>query len=247
VSDSLKNPIAPAQRTMPISTLLSLLMVLIILGAGVLLTALTSDVKRVSEPGLILVEGRPFLPEQTSNWSGGPQSGLTESEREKLPKDTQGARRQYTHPDGYKLYCSVVLAGYDVTSIHRPELCLPGQGWQIERKRTVPILSERDFSVTRLDAAYSMPFTEGRGMSQRAIFVYWFIGKGRTTAHHWQRILWTMQDRWLHGTNHRWAYLLVHAPLVASSQLQNPSITEQQTMDKVTDFVRNISPLLMAH
>ena len=100
------------------------------LGAGVLATALTSDVTRGSEPGVVLVNGQPFLPVKAADWTGGELGGMTEVERKLLPSDTEGARRVYTDKSGNEVYCSLVLAGREVTSIHRPELCLPGQGWK---------------------------------------------------------------------------------------------------------------------
>src|SRR6266853_121338 len=110
-----------------------------ILGGGVLLTALTSDVTRVSEPGVKLVDGQPFLPDQAGDWKGGEMTGLTKEERDILPSDTEGARRIYTDSAGHQVSCSLVLAGRDVTSIHRPELCLRGQGWQLAVPRTIDI------------------------------------------------------------------------------------------------------------
>ena len=58
-------------------------------------------------------------------------SGLTEEEKKILPEDTMGSRRLFKDKDGDELFCSIVLAGRDVTSIHRPELCLTGQGWRL--------------------------------------------------------------------------------------------------------------------
>src|SRR5271154_2516828 len=86
--------------------------VVAILGGGVLFTAMTSDVTKVSEPGIKLSEnGEPFLADKAGDWIGGELSGLTEEEKKILPEDTMGSRRLFKDKDGDELFCSIVLAG----------------------------------------------------------------------------------------------------------------------------------------
>src|SRR5215468_11957424 len=47
-----------------------------------------------------------------------------------LPKDTTYAQRIYEAPDHFRIQANVVLMGTDRTSIHKPEYCLPAQGFQ---------------------------------------------------------------------------------------------------------------------
>ncbi|MDP6754477.1 MAG: hypothetical protein QGF56_12380, partial [Verrucomicrobiota bacterium] len=54
---------------------------------------------------------------------------VTKLELDWLPDDTTYGRRRYTLPDGSWIENSVVLMGQDRTSIHKPEYCLPGQGF----------------------------------------------------------------------------------------------------------------------
>ena len=51
-----------------------------------------------------------------------------------LPPDTSYAERIYTAPDGFWVQNTVILMGADRTSIHKPDYCLPGQGWTIRDK-----------------------------------------------------------------------------------------------------------------
>ena len=182
--------------------------VVAILGGSVLFTAMTADVTKVSEPGVRLTaEGQPFLADKAGDWTGGELSGLTEEEKKILPEDTMGSRRMFKDSNGNQLFCSIVLAGRDVTSIHRPELCLTGQGWglgglQIEQIAT-PATKGGVLSVSRLDAIRDVKLSDGRIGRANSIFLYWFVGKNRVTPYHWQRIYWTAKDRVLHNTNHR--------------------------------------------
>jgi EpsI family protein len=232
---------APAARSSGPSAL-QLGVVVAILGGGVLLTALTSNVTQVSEPGVKLVDGQPFLPDRAGAWQGGEASGLSPEERAILPSDTEGVRRVYQDGEGHEVFCSLVLAGRDVTSIHRPELCLRGQGWQWGGLQVMEIPVESapggTLAVSRLDAVHPVVAPDGRRGELPGIFVYWFVGKDRTTPHHWQRILWTTTDRVFHNRNHRWAYFLVHTPVTT---------TRQQAADVLSRFVRDLYPSLSPH
>jgi hypothetical protein len=224
--------------------------VVAILGGGILLTALTSNVTQVAEPGIRLVDGKPFLVEKTGDWEGGPLEGLTEAERNVLPQDTEGARRIYTNSVGQQIYCSIVLEGKDVTSIHRPELCLTGQGWtlgklQPERIAT-PAAKDGVLTVSRIDATRPVQLRDGRTGVTRSIFLYWFVGKDRVTASHPQRILLTTMDRVFRNRNARWAYILILAPVEgdAGTAVSGSEKNEKETMQSVAKFVQDIYPTL---
>lgn len=186
--------------------------VVAILAVGVLVTALTSDVTKISEPGIRLMNDKPYLPEKAGVWQGGELKGLSQEEIDVLPKDTQGARRVYKDAAGNEIYCALILAGREVTSIHRPELCLPAQGWVIESEHTEAVPAKQApggrLPVMRMNASH---LVSGGGADSRAncVFAYWFVGKDRITAQHWQRIMWTTMDRVFHNRNHRWAYFLI--------------------------------------
>jgi hypothetical protein len=226
--------------------------VVVILGGGVLFTAMTSDVTKISEPGIKLTaDGQPFLTDKAGDWTGGELTGLTEIEKKILPEDTMGSRRVFKDKDGDELFCSIVLAGRDVTSIHRPELCLTGQGWslgglQVEQIPT-PAVKGGVLSVSRLNATRDVSLPDGRTGKADSIFLYWFVGKDRVTPYHWQRIYWTARDRVLHNTNHRWAYILIHIPVVHGEGSSGMGKSEEQTMKVVAGFVQNIYPTLVAN
>ena len=219
--------------------------VVAILGGGVLLTALTSNVSGVAEPGIRLMDGQPFLVEKVGDWSGGPLQRLTPEEQKILPPDTQGARRVYADKNGKQVYCSIVLEGSDVTSIHRPELCLKGQGWLLENLRVerLPLAAAPGgLRISCLDAKR----TEPRGnVESRAVFAYWFVGKGRVTPYHWLRILLTTKDRVLFNRNARWAYFLIYSPMTTERGGGAQQQAEQETVQLISRFVQDIYPTLV--
>ena len=240
---------APAPASARGPSITQLVVVVAILGLGVVVTALTSNVTKVSEPGLRLVDGKPFLPETAGAWQGGAQEGLTEMERALLPSDTEGCRRVYRDAASNDVYCSVILAGREVTSIHRPELCLPGQGWTIESENveSIPVAQAPGgaLKVMRMNVARSGPTATGGLVRRQYVFLYWFVGKDRITPHHWQRILWTTEDRVLHDRNHRWAYFLINAVVPAApGDAALPKLADE-TMHLLGRFVQEVYPALM--
>lgn len=237
------NPTPPARGP----GTLQLGIIVAILAAGLILTTLTADVTKMSEPGIRLANDHPYLPETAGAWKGGAQTGLTKEERDVLPPDTDGARRAYTDATGRTIYCSVVLAGRDVTSIHRPELCLTGQGWKLQSAHTESIaLSTGPLPVSRLNADSTLQLSNGKTTAAYSVFVYWFVGKDRTTPHHWQRIWWTTLDRVLHNRNHRWAYFLISTVVPADVAAHNPAAGQDEAMKAVSQFVSDIYPQLTA-
>ena len=78
------------------------------------------------------------LPEHVLDFTS---TNVPESEIELgyFPKDTSYARRLYQAPDGFGVSTIIILMGADRTSIHRPEYCLLGQGWSVDKKTMVKI------------------------------------------------------------------------------------------------------------
>lgn len=224
-----------------------LLILVLVLAAGIILTALTSDVSRMSEPGVRVENGQPVLPDQAGPWIGGESSGMTPEERKVLPADTELVRRTYTNSAGDVVYCAIVLAGSDVTSIHRPELCLTGQGWKLDASRGADVAlrdaKRATLTVTRMNASMNLPSRNGSPSAQAySVFVYWFVGKDRITHSHPQRILWTTMDRVLHNRNHRWAYFLINAIAPVRAGKVDPIETQNERMRLVEKFIQDLYP-----
>ena len=136
-------------------------------------------------------------------------------ERAILPPDTGYARRNYVslQDPTQQVFVSIVLSGRDRTSIHRPELCLVGQGWTIRgrfRHRFVyPGTPRAGIPATVLRVEREVADARGRSVVRPALVAYWFVGHERVVATHWERLGWGALDRLGHWRNHRWAYVLV--------------------------------------
>ncbi len=199
--------------------------VLLLVGATALLLGRMQAAYRLGEPGLRLTrepllsdDGKPIgtnsveLPGQVLDFKS--QLGTVSAlELGYLPADTTYGRRFYAAPDGFRLMVSVVLMGQDRTSIHKPQYCLVGQGWTIERTDQLEVeVKQPDGSparlpVMRLIAARPVRNASGATTLMKAVYVYWFVADGRVTARHGERMWWMARDLLTQGVLQRWAYV----------------------------------------
>lgn len=133
-------------------------------------------------------------------------------EREILPPDTGYSRRSYAalHQPGHHVFLSIVLSGRDRTSIHRPELCITGQGWSIASQSAHRFELNGAGGITLPVTMLHLEQDDPRsGRRVPALLAYWFVNSERVVSTHWERMLWGAWDRLRHGRADRWAYVLV--------------------------------------
>jgi exosortase len=147
-------------------------------------------------------------------WEGQP-ADITATEREVLPPDTGFSRKNYVllHNLNQRVFLSIVLSGRDRTSIHRPELCLVGQGWTITGSTTHAFRRPEDAKArvpaTVLRIERELTTARGQTVKVPALFAYWFVGADKIVASNTERVLYTSLDRLRHLQAHRWAYVVV--------------------------------------
>jgi EpsI family protein len=215
---------------------LKVVLALLLVGGVLFSTFAAGDVNSDSEPGVIM-----HLPERVGDFVGTPEEA-SEAERVILPSDTEIARMRYEDPKGNAIVASIVLSGGEKRSIHRPEVCLPGQGWSIGSgsKLAVPLAGGKDMDVMMLNISRPVEARPGEIVRVRSLFLYWFVGKNTTTHDHKVRIFKTSWDRVFHKVNHRWAYVIVSS-LVGDS-LRPGGMSAEETTGMLKEFIRQIVP-----
>ncbi|MCC7374616.1 MAG: exosortase-associated EpsI family protein [Verrucomicrobiales bacterium] len=170
-----------------------------------------TNLRLLDEKGEFATTNSIFLPEQILDFRSELLPVSREIELAMLPPDTTFGRRLYSAADGFQVQLSGVLMGTDRTSIHKPEYCLPGQGFAITARsqRTIAITQPHryDLPVTRLDAIREVKLPDGRVASQGAVYVYWFVSENRLSNDHLQRMWWLALDLIRTGELQRWAYM----------------------------------------
>lgn len=127
-----------------------------------------------------------------------------------LPPDTGYSRRVYVALSDPRrpVLVSIVLSGRDRSSIHRPEICVEGQGWTIRDR------FRHDFEGVRPDGAplpasvLRIERTDADGRPQPMLLAYWFVSSDAVVATHAARLWRGARDRLLRGRADRWAYVL---------------------------------------
>ena len=156
-----------------------------------------------------------------------PVDTASPAEKRLLPADTQIDRRVYRITPYQRITVSVVRGGYERRSIHKPQVCLVGQGHTITRQYRVPLPlpASPDFELM------AMEMDEGN-----QIFAYWFTDGRRVTASHLSRLLWIAWDGVIHNERRRWAYI----------SLTSTSSNTDATLAHIKRFIQDLHPLLVS-
>jgi len=126
-------------------------------------------------------------------------------------------KRVYRSPDGLSYTVNVVMTGRSHSTIHRPELCLPTQGFSMEEARLLALAPPglRPIEVRAI--------TLRKERSDAFSLVYWFSNRRYQTAVHTRRILSNLWDRSAHNRISRWFMVAVQV----SSPLETPESVER--------------------
>ena len=128
-----------------------------------------------------------------------------------LPKDTSYAQRRYFAPDGFWVNANIILMGRDRTSIHRPEYCMPGQGWHIDRQSVVklPIAGSTPYelSVNKWRVSNTLQAENGQKVPVGGVYVFWYVAHHQETASHDEMMASMMRRLLTTGELQRWAYI----------------------------------------
>jgi hypothetical protein len=238
---------------MPAATQLSFFGAILIIAGTAVVTSRLKENLRLGRPGLkmenfpILIEdgtiartNRVYFPTVVPGYhaEAGP---LDKLEDVYLPKDTSFGRCKYTSSSGDLVAtASVVLMGADRTSLHKPEYCLPGQGWDIRQQKTflAPLNSpeRRELEIRRFDLGFSRVREDGRRETKAGVYLFWFIADGEQTASTGTRTYLMMKDLLLKNVLQRWAYVSFFAECRPGG--------EEETSRKLTDLIASVAPLM---
>ena len=176
---------------------------------------------------------------------------IGEEEKRWLPSDTTFLKRIYTedwlpkNEAGFRsLSATLIVAGSDSRSLHRPQVCLTAQHWTIEKREVVKLdtlggpLEVMDFHLVRTvrnaDGSARVD-SSGEPIYLRAHYVYWWIGPDASTASDEKRVWFEVWNSILKGRKERWAY-----PSVMVWVDQRKESGEAQK--RAYDFIKKYAP-----
>ncbi len=168
---------------------------------------------------------------------GGTLASASIEEREQLPEDTAMIKKLYSNVFSDRVFVNIVLSGKERSSIHRPQTCLVGQGNVIEKSEVIPVRLEdgHKLNVMVLSMLNQSPHISNTS-DRYTYYAYWFVGKGRETPHHMERMFWMAADRIVKSVSHRWAYIGIAGK-------RQPEGFEHQ--EEIRNFVRELYPKII--
>jgi hypothetical protein len=160
------------------------------------------------------------------------------SERQLLPADTVLIRKLYRHPSRPSLAVSIVISSSEEVSIHRPQMCLTGQGYDIsgEQIREISLMGGRTLPVCVLNLFHRRQLAGGALVESPVFYAYWFVSRAHETPSSAWRIFHATWDRVFHGRVSRWAYVSITGEGAPGSAASGPMLQS---------FVRDLYPLIM--
>lgn len=126
---------------------------------------------------------------------------ISEAELNILPKDTRIEKKMYVSRNGAQFLVAYIIGGTSRASIHRPELCLPSQGYVMSNPRNFDVAGKpwHVIDIARVGEAHGME-------------AYTFFNQeGFRTASHTSRIFRDVIDRSVLNRVDRWVMVTVHA------------------------------------
>lgn len=223
---------------------------LILIGSTALILRQVDRHRTLGEPGLVMVVANVLdesgdivntntvaLPRQVLEYQS-TNAPITKVELGYLPADTTYARKIYFAPDSFWIQASVVMMGVDRSSIHKPQYCLVGQGWQVlsQGEDNIPLAGEKslELPVWKMTAQQPQSMADGTRHMVKAVYVYWFVADGHVTARHGQRMWWMARELLTTGTLQRWAYVSVLGLCLPGQ--------EEETYERIRKFIAESAP-----
>ena len=237
-------PVNPGRENRPLLPVLVIFLVLMGTTAAVIKHAGAN--RRLGEPGVRtepLAGSRNLqvvLPTQVPGYSGR-LTNQSDVVVNALPTDTSFGTAIYTGKDGFHSVLNVVLMGTDRTSIHKPQVCLTGQGWVIDdaASKVETLTMTRPFAydlpVMRLVATLKVE-VDGQPRVLRGVYVYWFVDGTKYTAEHWQRMWWMARDMVTTGVLDRFAYISYFSECLPGQEDATFDRMKQLMADSVPEF-----------
>ena len=140
---------------------------------------------------------------------GSETAGCSLGERTILPADTVLVKRIYRSSLGPEFLVSAVIGGQSKSSIHRPELCMPAQGFLMRSPRDITAgEAKRPFRAIRLERPGMLPVT---------LSYTFFNQQGMRTSSHARRIIADTWSRSVLNRIDRWVMVTVLASNPQSS------------------------------
>lgn len=196
----------------------------------------------VAEPGV-----RLQLPLSLGDYQGR-EYDMTAQEKNLLDEGVKLVRNLYSSSTGRQIMSTVILSGYVKRSLHRPEVCLPNQGWTVTDRTplTLRLADGREITMMMMRIFRDTEPQPGVRIRTRAVNFYWYIGSDSTTcADHYGHVFLSYFDSTFRNIQHRWAMASIFVPLPEQRVGQEDPFIELGAVEDARAFIALLAPQFM--
>jgi hypothetical protein len=220
-------------------------------GAGAALSGMKAH-QKLGQPGIkaTAVPGSPrmdiYLPQHVMNFTSEPvviNAGVLSG----LPADTSIVQRRYMTSSNNGVLLNVVLMGTDRTSIHKPQFCLKGSGWDIDdavsMEDTVHVDRPHPYELPVMKLLASRQAeVNGQTTTVRGVYVYWFVAENELTGSHQVRMWKTATHLLKTGELERWAYVTAFTICLPGEESKTYDFLKKFIAASVPEFQKTTGP-----
>lgn len=202
-------------------------------GITLLLCGFIGGPPPLGAPGV--VKALPLRIGEAQGWEG----EADQRETNMLAEDVRIMRNHYLLKSGVNVTISVVLSGAERRSLHRPEVCLPAQGWNVLDEMVVdtpdPQHGVQEMKMVRMLRDYAGP--DGNPRRLRALNLFFYVGsEGVTTPDYFDHVLKSYLHSLTRNVNHRWALVSFFMPYAESAVGEGDPMAELTAMEELREF-----------
>jgi len=211
----------------------------VLAAAGLGLCAVTDASLRLAAPGVSL-----SLPLTVGDYQG-QVINMMAQERNILDEGVELARNYYFAPKRPAVMATVIVSGPGKRTLHRPEVCLPGQGWIIATSDTLTLRvgEGREVEGTLLRLFRDVEGPGGQRVRVRALNLYWYVGSdGTTRPDYYGHIAKGYLDAIFRSLNHRWSMVSVFVPFSEAPLGEEDPFKEYAALDEAKLFLEQLMP-----
>lgn len=204
--------------------------------------ALTNTGFQAAAPGVKLE-----LPLSLGEYQGR-EFDMTAQEKNLLDEGVKLVRDVYSSSSGRQLMATVILSGFVKRSLHRPEVCLPNQGWTVTERAPISLqLSDgRTMTMMMMRIFRDSEPRPGMRTRTRALNFYWYIGSAGTTCpDHYEHVLRSYFDAIFRNIQHRWAMASIFVPLPEQQAGKEDPFAELAAIEDARAFIAKLAPTFM--
>ena len=196
----------------------------------------------VAEPGV-----RLQLPLSLGDYQGR-EYDMTAQEKNLLDEGVKLVRNLYSSSTGRQIMTTVILSGFVKRSLHRPEVCLPNQGWTVTDRTplTLRLADGREVTMMMMRIFRDAEPQPGVRIRTRAVNFYWYIGSdGTACADHYEHVFLSYFDSTFRNIQHRWAMASIFVPLPDQRVGQEDPFIELGAVEDARNFIAQLAPQFM--